>query len=117
MFSKETYGKQHTVRLIKVVDNGTKDQVIPNEQIRRIIQSAIQMGNPLIKDRDSFVVLGNDGLDESWFPTNSFKSAKEALFYVQQKQEEEFKYSDGGEISTTFHVFTMEGVHVPPAER
>lgn len=117
MFNRETYLGEHVGRLVNVVDNGKKDHVVPNEHIRRIIQSAIQVESPFIKDSDRFVVLGNDGLDRSWYPTGSFKTKKGALSHVKQKQKEEHIYSDGDEASTTFHVFTREGVHISQVGR
>ncbi|MEK7451032.1 MAG: hypothetical protein AAB662_03805 [Patescibacteria group bacterium] len=116
MFNGEVYRKQHAFRLVGAVIDGGKDQVAPNEYIKRIIQSAIRVRNPLIKDGDPFVVLGNDGLDRSWFPIVSFKTEKDALSHVKRKQDEEPEYSDGNDASTTFHVFTREGVHIRKEE-
>ncbi len=112
MLDKEAYQKQHTGRLVDVVTDAQKDEVAPGEHIRRVIQSAIQLQNPFIQDGDPFVVLGNDGIDSSWFPTGSFKTQEEALSHVKQKKDEEHIYSDGDEISTTFHAFTREGIHL-----
>ena len=117
MLNGERYQRQHALRLVRAVNDGEKDQVTPNEHIRRIIQSAIQVGIPFVKNDDPFVVLGNDGLDMSWFPTGSFKTHEEALLHVRQKQEEEHIYSDGDDASTTFHIFTREGVNVLQTER
>ena len=117
MFNGEIYQGEHALRLVGAVNDGEEDQVTPNEHIRRIIQSAIQVGNPFIKNDDPFVVLGNDGLDTSWFPTGSFKTHEEALLHVKQKQTEEHIYSDGDDASTTFHVFTREDVNVPQTRR
>ncbi len=113
MFNKEEYGNQHIARLVGVVTDGQEDQVTPNEEIRRIIQSAIQAENPFIKDGDPLVALGNNGLDGSWFPTGSFTTQEEAFLHVRQKQKEESRYFDGDETSTTFHVFTRKGVCIP----
>ncbi len=113
MLDKEAYRKkQHIKRLVDVATDAQKDEVAPDEHIRRVIQSAIQLQNPFIKDGDPFVVLGNDGLGGSWFLTGSFQTEEEALAHVRQKQDEEHIYSDGDEISTTFHAFTRDGVHV-----
>lgn len=112
MLNNEAYRKQHIKRLVGVATDAQKDEVAPDEHIRRIIQSAIQLQNPLIKDGDPFVVLGNDGLDGSWFPTGSFQTQEEAFVRVRQNQDEEHICSDGDEISTTFHAFTRDGAHV-----
>lgn len=117
MFDRETYQGQHSARLIEVVGDGVRDQISPSERMRRIIQSAIAVGNPFIRDDDDFIVFGNDGLNRSWFPTGSFQVAEDALLHAQQKRAEENEYSDGGEISTTFHVFTREGTSVSLVEK
>ncbi len=112
MFDKEDYQKQHIGRLVDAVTDGQKDGVTPSQHIRQIIQSAIQLNNPFIRENDPFVVLGNDGFDGSWFPTGSFKTGKDALLHLEQKRNEEFIYSEGDEISTTFHAFTRDGIPV-----
>jgi len=111
MLNSEVYRKQHIKRLVDMVINASKDKIAPDEHIGRIIQSAIQLRNPFIKDGDPFVVLGNDGFDGSWFPTGSFQTQEEALAHVRKHQDEEHG-SDGDEISTTFHAFTRDGAHV-----
>lgn|GEM_PF-4008446 len=112
MLNNEVYRKQHIKRLVDVVINASKDEIAPDEHMERIIQSAIQLRNPFIKDGDPFVVLGNDGLDGSWFPTGSFQTQEEALVHVRKHQDEEYICSDGKGISTTFHAFTRDGAHV-----
>ena len=110
MLNKEVYRRQHVGRLVDIVNDGQKDGIDPNERTKRLIQSAINLENPFIKADDPFVVLGNDGLDDSWFPTGSFKTAKDALLHLEQKRDEEHIYSEGDEMSTTFHAFTRNGI-------
>lgn len=99
-------------RLNSLMKTAVRNLVTPEEYAQRIIRSAIQDENPFIKKGDPYVVLGHDGFDGSWFPAGSFQSIDETIDCVRKKTEEEPLYSDGEEISTTFHPFTTDGVHL-----
>lgn len=115
-FNNEAYHNAHRTRLNELFERSEQDGIAPHEVIRRIIQEAIQRGDPYINVEDPFVVLGNDGFDMSWFTAGSFKTIPEAITHIEQLQSEEPQYSDGEELATTFHAFTREGIqvrHVP----
>lgn len=100
-------------RLLVISSKARYDGICGEEYVRRIIQRAVLAENPLISPEDDFIVLGIDGLDESIFPCGSFKTFEEAEFLVRAKTEEESFFSDNEDASTTFHVFTKDGFHVP----
>lgn len=100
-------------RMVDISQCAEQDGIKPDEYVRRKIQRAIGYHNPLINPEDTFVVLGIDGMENSMFPCKSFTDVDEARSLAKKKIEEEHLYSDGDDVSTTFHIFTMEGVHVP----
>lgn len=104
-------------RLSHVANLAKKDGITPEEYVRRKLREALYSRNPFINPDSKFVVLGIDGFDRSMLPVGSFKTKDEAFKRLRQEEAAEHFYSDGEEISTTFYVFTMEGVHVPLAER
>ncbi len=111
-FNTASYRSEHYQRLGKIVDRGSQDGMTPNEAVKRVIREAVQLGNPFIVAERPYVVLGNDGFDGSWFPTGSFETAEEAREHALRRADEEQLYSDGSEISTTFHPFTRDGLHI-----
>lgn len=99
-------------RIDIIAEESKRDGISTDEFIKRILQSAIITGNPFINPDSQFIVLGVDGFPRNIFPCGSFDDADEAIECSRRKTEEEFLYSDGGEISTTFHIFTKEGMLV-----
>ena len=118
-FDKNGYQEEHPKRLGWLARSGETDGIRPNEAIRRTMREAIQLGNPFIHEGDPFVVMGSCGFDGRWFPTGSFQAVEEAIGHMDIKKGEERLYSDGDEISTTFHTFTSDGIqvrHIPGEE-
>ena len=111
-FDNNAYQSEHPNRLGSLANSGEADGVRPNEAIRHTMREAIQLGNPFIQEGDPFVVMGSDGFDGSWFPTGSFQTVEEAIGHMEKKKNKEHFYSDGNEISTTFHAFTSDGIQV-----
>lgn len=103
---------EHDRRLFLLAHNATQDLITPEEHVKRFIKGAIQRGNPLISDCDPYVVLGSDGFDGSWFPVGSFQTIEETMDCVKKKTDEEPMYSSDEEISSTFHPFTSDGIHL-----
>ena len=112
MASKEILG-----RFTHIVNLAEQDGIEPREYIRRIFRESILNKNPLINPDSKFVVLGIDGLSGDMFPSGSFDTKDEAFSCITQKKIKEHFYSDEEEISTTFHIFTREGTHVPSPEK
>ena len=100
-------------RLVQISTLAEKDNVDPTVYIKRAMRLAISYGNPLIKLDDPFVVLGVDGSRGDIFPCGSFTDVGRARKLAKKKIDEEYLFSDGDEISTTFHIFTNDGVHIP----
>lgn len=111
-FNPEAYKEEHPSRLKQLASNANIDSVKPNEAIRRIMQQALQVGNPFIQEGATFIVMGHDGFSGDWFPTGSFQTVEEAFECTERKRAEEHLYSGGDEISTTFHTFTRDGYQV-----
>jgi hypothetical protein len=103
-------------RMVYLVATANADGVKPNEYVRRTIQSAVQRGTLFIQEGHGFVVMGYDGFDHDFFPCGSGETVEEAREIAQAKKGEEHLYSSGDDISTTFHIFTREGVPVPLVE-
>lgn len=95
-----------------------RDGISRNERVRRRIQTAIGYSNPLIDPDHAFVVMGIDGLDGEMFPCGSTTDVEEARELARLKIEEEPLYSGiDNPIATSFHIFTIDGVHVDLKER
>ncbi len=109
--------KEILSRFVQITDLARQDGIKPEEYVRRIFQESIRNKSPFINPDSKFVVLGIDGFSSDIFPSGSFVTKDEAFYCVTQKESEEHLYSDGDEISTTFHVFTMEGMHVPSPQK
>ncbi len=105
--------KEIPSRFIQITNLAKQDGIEPEEYVGRIFKESIRNKNPFINPDSKFVVLGIDGFDSDIFPSGSFDTEDEAFSCVAQKESWEHLYSDGDEISTTFHVFTIEGTHVP----
>lgn len=103
-------GKEEDKRLADIAING---DIKPDELIKRTLEEAIVVGNPFINPSDNFVVVGIDGFDGSVFPCGSFLTPEDAHKLRKKRAGEESLYSSDEEVSTTFHVFTMDGRHVP----
>ena len=99
-------------RIDLIAEESKRDGISTDEFIKRILQSAIRTGNPFINPNSQFIVLGFDGFPRNIFPCGSFDDADEAVECARRKTEGESLYSDGEEISATFHVFTKEGMLV-----
>jgi hypothetical protein len=98
---------------------GGTDEVKARNTMKDIIKDALKRRSPCIIEGEPFVVMGNDGFDGSWFPSGSFPDAEKALDAAKKQRGEEHLRSSGREISTTFHVFTSDGLpvrHMPGNE-
>lgn len=100
-------------RLVDITNRAEQDGIEPNELIRGIYRNAISVHNPLINPDHSYIVLGIDGVDGSIFPSQSVQTADEAIKVAKAKTAEEPLFSSGAEVSTTFYVFTKDGIHIP----
>jgi len=109
--------KEIPIRFVQITNFAKQDGVEPDEYVKRIFQQAVRNGNPFINPDFKFVVLGIDGFSGGIFPSGYFDTEDEAFSYVVKKKSEEIMYSEGDEISTTFHIFTMEGTHVPNSHK
>lgn len=109
--------KEIPSRFVHITSLAKQDGIAPEEYVKRIFQEAIGNRNPFINSNSKFVVLGIDGFNGDIFPSGSFDTKDEGFSCVTQKESEEHLYSDGDEISTTFHVFTIEGIHVPGPQK
>ncbi len=105
--------QENLSRLGEVYHRAAAHGIDGAEHIRRIIQGAVRVGNPFVHPDDHFIVLGVDGFDGSIFPCGSFNTPEEAETAARKKIEEEPLFSDSEEISTSFHVFSKDGCHIP----
>ncbi|OGH16752.1 MAG: hypothetical protein A3C30_00215 [Candidatus Levybacteria bacterium RIFCSPHIGHO2_02_FULL_40_18] len=103
-------------RLSKISSRAESEGVGGAEYVRRIIRKTVLAGNPFVNPGDDFIVLGVDGFDGSIFPCGSFNTLEDAELLVRTKTGEEHLFSDSEDISTTFHVFSKDGFHIPPEE-
>lgn len=100
-------------RIIGITNKADQDAITPEELVRRRIREAIGYHSSQINPDDKFVLFGIDGMDYSMFPCGSFNDKDEAKKAAQDKIDEEHLFSDSDSISSTFNVYTMEGIHVP----
>jgi hypothetical protein len=111
-FDRALYHAEHKNRLHTLAQESEKDALNPNEAISMIIREARYYQNPYVQDELPIVVLGHDGIDNSWFPTGSFETIDEAFEHMTAQQAREHLYSDGDEVSTTFYAFTKDGIEI-----
>lgn len=100
-------------RMVNISFRTEEAGIGPNEFIKQKIINASSLHNPLLNPDDTYVVMGIDGFDFSIFPCMSFNNPEDARNHAIKMTSNEYLYSDDPEISTTFHVFTTDGIHVP----
>lgn len=106
--------KETQRRMTFLVARATVDRMPPNAFAMRAIALAILNGNMFARPKDKFFVMGYDGFDHQFFPAGSSKTVEGARRIARTKIAEEPRFSHGDEtISSTFHIFTREGVPVP----
>lgn len=115
-FDRGAYKRQHTVRLVEAIQKGKDEGVAPNELVRRVIQSAIQEHSLEIKEGDPFIILENSGIDHSWYPAGSCKTKEDAIERLRTMRAIAAPHSHADEFSSTFHLFTSEGIPINEEE-
>lgn len=108
---------------LQIKINASEEGIRPNEYVRRVIQSAISLGHPLVGVEDPFVIMGLDGFDGQFYPCGSFPKLEDARDRVGELIAEEDLYSsdhmapdgtwESDGLTNTFIIFTRDGFVVP----